>query len=184
METTTPTVTYLVTHTAEVPRPVVTATRALMDAAFAGDFGDDDWDHCLGGLHVVARSADEVVGHAAVVQRRLVTGGRALRSGYVEGVAVHPDWQRRGIGGEIMTRAESIVHAAYDLGALGTTDEGLPLYTSHGWVRWRGPLAALTPGGTVPTPGEQDAVLVLPVPSVVLDLDGPLTCDWRDGDLW
>lgn len=155
-----------------------------MDAAFAGDFAEDDWEHCLGGLHVVARSGDEVVGHATVVQRRLTTGGRALRAGYVEGVAVHPGHQRRGIGGEVMSRAESIVRAAYDLGALGATDEGLPLYTSHGWVPWRGPLAALTPDGTVLTPDEQGAVLVLPVPSVPLDLESPLTCDWRDGDLW
>jgi len=35
----------------------------------------------------------------------------------------------------------------------------------------------------VRTPDEDGAVWVLPV-AVDLDLDGTLTCDWRDGDVW
>ena len=59
----------------------------------------------------------------------------------------------------------------------------MPLYVSLGWQRWRGPLSALTPSGIVPTPEEAGSVYVLPV-ATELDLDGELTCDWRDGDVW
>ena len=41
----------------------------------------------------------------------------------------------------------------------------------------------LGPAGTVRTPDDDGAVLVLPG-AVPLDLDGTLTCDWRDGDVW
>jgi aminoglycoside 2'-N-acetyltransferase I len=73
--------------------------------------------------------------------------------------------------------------AAYAIGALGATDEAVPFYTSRGWQRWRGPTSALTPDGVVRTPDEDGSVYVLPLP-VPLDLDGELTCDWRDGDVW
>ena len=73
---------------------------------------------------------------------------------------------------------------AYDLLALGATDEGMRLYVSRGWEPWRGRLSALTPDGVVPTPDEEGYVLVLPG-AVALDLDGERsTCDWRDGDVW
>jgi hypothetical protein len=38
-------------HTADLAPAELGAVRALLDAAFDGDFGDDDWDHGLGGMH-------------------------------------------------------------------------------------------------------------------------------------
>ena len=72
-------------HTACVPARTLAEVRRLLDDAFDGDFEDVDWDHTLGGLHALAWRDGELVGHGAVVQRRLVHGGRALRTGYVEG---------------------------------------------------------------------------------------------------
>jgi aminoglycoside 2'-N-acetyltransferase I len=123
---------YLVGHTADVDAELLAQDRKLMDLAFDGDFDDDDWEHGLGGVHALALGGGNVVGHASVVQRRLVTGGRALRAGYVESVGVHPDWHHRGVGGTLMDHVERVIHAAYDLGALGATDEAIPLYASHG----------------------------------------------------
>ncbi len=57
-----------------------------------------DWEHCLGGLHALVWRGPRLVAHAALVQRRLLHRGRALRAGHVEGVAVHPDVQRQGLG--------------------------------------------------------------------------------------
>jgi len=37
-------------HTARVDGATLEAARALMDAAFGGEFGEDDRDHALGGL--------------------------------------------------------------------------------------------------------------------------------------
>jgi aminoglycoside 2'-N-acetyltransferase I len=172
-----------VAHTAHLEAHLLARARALMDLAFPGDFEDDDWDHGLGGLHVLAVVGDEVVGHGSVVARSMATAGRAWRVGYVECMAVHPDRQRRGIGTALMVRLEEIVRGAYDFGALGASDEGMGLYLRRGWQVWRGPLRAMTPEGVVDTPEEAGAVLVLPG-VVALDLDGTLVCEHREGDVW
>ncbi|HSV65569.1 MAG TPA: GNAT family N-acetyltransferase, partial [Mycobacteriales bacterium] len=78
-------------HTADLDAGILKAARALLDDVFAGDMTDHDWEHALGGVHALAWEGAELVGHAAVVQRRLLHGGRALRTGYVEGVGVRAD---------------------------------------------------------------------------------------------
>ena len=134
-------------------------------------------------MHALAWEDGELVGHASVVQRRLVHRGQALRAGYVEGVGVRADRRRRGHATAMMAALEDVIRGAYDLGALGSTDAAVALYEARGWQRWRGPLSALTPAGTVHTPGEEGWVYVLPG-AVALDVHGELTCDWRDGDVW
>ena len=74
---------------------------------FEGDFYEDDWEHSLGGQHALAWDGDELIGHAAVIQRRLIHGGRALRTGYVEGVGVRADRQGRGVGGALCRRSSA-----------------------------------------------------------------------------
>jgi aminoglycoside 2'-N-acetyltransferase I len=144
---------------------------------------DDAWDHALGGIHALVWEGEELIGHAALVQRRLLHRGRALRTGYVEGVGVHPDRRREGHGGTMMEALERAVHRAYELGALGSSEEGVGFYAHRGWKRWVGPTSALTPDGIVPTPEEDGWIYVLPA-SAPLDLSGSLTCDWRQGDVW
>ena len=173
----------VVAHTAQLDPAVLQAARRLLDDVFAGELTDDDWEHCLGGLHAVLWQEGELVGHAALVQRRLLHAGRALRTGYVEGVAVRADVRRRGHGGALVAALEDAASRAYDLAALGASDEGAAFYASRGWRRWQGPTSALTPGGPARTPDEDDCVHVLPF-TVELDLTGELTCDWRDGDVW
>jgi aminoglycoside 2'-N-acetyltransferase I len=117
--------------------------------------------------------------------RRMLHRGRALRTGYVECVAVHAGHRRAGVGGALMAPLERAIDAAYDLGALGASDMALPFYASRGWLVWRGALSALTPEGVVPTPDELGGILVRPAGAPGgLDLDGELTCDWRDGEVW
>ena len=171
-----------VAHTADLGAGTLAAARALLEDAFE-DLDDSDWDHALGGVHAVVRLDGAVIGHAAVVQRRLLHGGRTLRAGYVEGVAVRADQRRRGYAAAMMAALEEVVRGAYDLGALSATDEGAALYTARGWQRWSGPTFALTPTGVRRTAEDDGGVHVLPV-TRPLDLTGELTCDWRDGDLW
>jgi aminoglycoside 2'-N-acetyltransferase I len=170
-------------HTHELDAATMAAARALLDAAFPGEMTDEDWDHGLGGIHALAYADGELVGHASVVQRRLLHGGRALRAGYVEAVAVRADQRRRGHGGALMAALEAVVHGAYEIGALGASEDGAGLYSARGWRRWAGELYALTPEGVRRTPAEEGDVFVLEA-GVPLDLAGRLTCDWRDGDLW
>jgi aminoglycoside 2'-N-acetyltransferase I len=156
---------------------------ALLDDVFEGDFDDHDWEHSLGGVHALAWVGSELVGHAAVVQRRLLHGGRALRAGYVEGVGVRSDHRGRGVGHGLMAAIERVIRGGYELGALGATDEARPFYLGRGWTPWRGPTSALTPAGIVRTAEEDGGIYVLAL-AVPLDLSGDLVCDWRDGEVW
>ena len=163
------------------------AIRALLEAAFGDDpderFRDDDWDHALGGVHYVLDDGEEIVGHAALVEREIHVAGRALRTGYVEAVATVPERQGRGLGSWIMTEVAADVRARFELGALGTARH--TFYERLGWLRWRGPSAVRGPMGERRTPDEDGYILVLPTPSSPpLDLDAPISCDWRAGDVW
>ena len=170
-------------HTADLDAATLRAARDLLEAVFEGDMTDHDWEHALGGVHALVWEEDELIGHASVVQRRLLHGGRALRTGYVEGVGVRADRRRRGHAAAMMEALERIVRGGHDLGALGATDAAADFYAGRGWRLWRGPTSALTPSGVTRTPEEDGGVYVLPL-AVPLDLSGELTCDWRDGDVW
>ena len=171
-------------HTSELDADTRAAARELLYTVF-DDMTEHDWEHSLGGLHALAYEGGELVGHAALVQRRLLHGGRALRTGYVEGVGVRADHRRRGHASEMMEALERVIRDAYELGALGATDEATLFYSGRGWRLWGGPLSALTPTGVVRTPDEQGGIYVLPVEGVPLDLAGSLVvADWRDGDVW
>jgi aminoglycoside 2'-N-acetyltransferase I len=174
-----------VAHTAELDEAELAAARALLGDVFAGELDDDDWEHALGGVHALAYDDGVVIGHASVIQRRLIHGGRAWRAGYVEAVGVRADQRRRGVGASLMDAIEDVVRKAYDLGALGATDAAVPFYLGRGWRRWRGPSWALTPDGVVRTADEDGAIYVMQVAGrAELALDGPLMADWREGDVW
>jgi aminoglycoside 2'-N-acetyltransferase I len=172
-----------ISHTSALDGATLEAARSLLVDVFDGDLAVDDWEHALGGVHVMVWEAEELIGHASVVQRRLLHRGRALRAGYVEGVGVRADRRRRGHGGAMMRAVDGLVRRAYDLGALGSTDEAVTLYRAHGWEQWRGLCSAVTPTGVQRTPDEEGSIFVLPC-AVSLDVFGELTCDWRDGDVW
>jgi aminoglycoside 2'-N-acetyltransferase I len=171
----------LLAATNALPAALLRSARALLDDAFAGELTEEDWQHCLGGVHALLLDGDDVVGHAALVRRLLTVGDRELDTGYVEGVAVRADLRRRGLASRLLAALEE-AGRQHELLALATTDEALPFYLSRGWQRWRGPTHGRTPDGVVRTPDDDDALLVLPPPG--LDLDAPITCDGRPGDLW
>jgi aminoglycoside 2'-N-acetyltransferase I len=172
-----------VAHTADLEQSVLAAARALLDDIFAGELTDHDWEHALGGIHALVWEEGELIGHASVVQRRLLHQGRALRTGYVEAVGVRADRRGHGHGAALMDTLERIVRGAYELGALGATDAAAGFYRARGWTQWQGPTSALTPTGIERTATEDGGIYVLPL-AIPLDVSGELTCDWRDGDVW
>ena len=154
------------------------------------DFDDTDFDHSLdagSGRHVfVYATADgSLIGHASVVPRTLRIDDEQVAAGYVEAVAVASSHRRQGIGGLLMDEAERILDEKYPLGALGSSDDGLPLYLSRGWQVWVGELGVDTAHGWTATPDEKGAVLVRQRPGEPpVSLDGTLTCQERPGDDW
>jgi aminoglycoside 2'-N-acetyltransferase I len=168
-------------HTADLGAEGKAAIRGLMDAVF-DVVSDDTFDNALGGMHALIFEGRELIGHGSVVQRRMLHAGRALRTGYIEGVAVRADRRRRGHGARLMAVLERVVRSAYQLGALGASPDGARLYSARGWLSWRGPCSVLTPDGIRPT-RMNGLVYVLPV-SVPVDVTGELTCDFRPGAVW
>jgi len=55
-----------IAHTADLPRATLEAARELLEVAFEGDMTEHDWEHALGGMHVLVRDAGELVGHGSV----------------------------------------------------------------------------------------------------------------------
>jgi aminoglycoside 2'-N-acetyltransferase I len=163
------------------------AIRVMLDDAFGADddeaFTDEDWEHALGGTHFVLDEGDEIVGHASVVERRIELGGQAVRSGYVEAVAVAPSRHGRGLGSALMAAVIDWIASRFELGALGTGRHAF--YERLGWVTWRGPSSVRTADGERRTPDEDGFIMVLRTPtSPPIDVDAAISCEWRPGDVW
>src|SRR5689334_20467612 len=101
-----------VAHTADLDPDTLDAARALLYDVF-DDMEESDWEHCLGGMHALVWDGDELIGHAAVIQRRLLHDGHALRAGYVEGVGVRADRRRHGHASAMMEALERVIRGAY-----------------------------------------------------------------------
>jgi aminoglycoside 2'-N-acetyltransferase I len=173
-------------HTADLDGETRMRARQMVIEAFDDGevcFSDADWEHSLGGMHAFICHHGALIAHGAVVQRRLIHRGAALRCGYLEAVAVRADWRGQGLAMAVMDALEQVLRGAYQLGALTSSEQGRALYESRGWLPWRGPTSVLTPKGVIPTPDDDGSLFVLPV-DVDVDPAAELTCDWRDGDVW
>ncbi|MBA2272982.1 MAG: GNAT family N-acetyltransferase [Actinobacteria bacterium] len=169
--------------TAEASGDLLTAIRRLLDLAFDEDFSPEDWEHTIGGWHVVVAGGGSPLSHAAVVPRILEVAKRPLNAGYVEGVATTPGRQREGLGFLAMAEISKIIRGDYDMGALSTGRHDF--YERLGWERWRGPTFVRRGSEAVRTEEEDDGVMVLRFgPSRGIDLTAPLTCEGRSGDDW
>jgi aminoglycoside 2'-N-acetyltransferase I len=157
------------------------AIRDLCSDAYREDFSHAF--ELLGpGVHVIGRLDEEIVSHAMWVDRELEIGGRGrLHTAYVEAVATRPAFQRRGFGTGVMRRLAREIRG-YDLGALSPSDEGF--YARLGWEAWRGPLFIRTATGIEATPDEGVMILRLEKTPAGLDLDSPLSAEWRPGEVW
>jgi aminoglycoside 2'-N-acetyltransferase I len=174
-----------VAHTADLMSEELRAVRALLDGAFPSDeaYTEEDHEHALGGVHALLWEGGELIGHGSVVMRRLLHDGQALRTGYVEAVAVRADRRRGGHGGTVMEALERVIRHGYVLGALSASGMAGAFYAVRGWQVWTGTISVVTPGGIERAEDEEGGIHVLPG-SAALRRDGDLACDWRDGDPW
>jgi len=170
-------------HTSDLDNETRHSAYQLVTEAFAGEFTDADWEHTLGGMHAIIGYHGALIAHGAVVQRRLLYHGVALRCGYVEGVAVREDWRGQGLGHAVMDAIEQVIRGAYQIGGLSATGVGEKLYRPRGWLHWQGPTSVLAPAGLTRTPEDDGTIFALPV-EFTLDPKDELVCDWRDGDVW
>jgi aminoglycoside 2'-N-acetyltransferase I len=173
--------------TADLTPADVAAVRTLMEAAFGDDpderFTEDDWQHAVGGTHVLLDVDGELVSHASVVGRRIEVAGRPLRTGYVEAVATAPGRQGVGHGTVVMDEVGRLIREQFELGVLGTGSHHF--YERLGWTTWTGPSFVRSADGLLPTPADDGYLMVLRTPSSpVIDTAAPISCEWRPGDVW
>jgi GNAT superfamily N-acetyltransferase len=107
-------------------------------------------------------------------------GRGPLRTAYVELVATAPTAQRHGYASALLQHVVALV-GDFELAALSPATDGL--YRRLGWRFWRGPLSVRRDGRIEPTPEER--VMIHPLPlTPILDLDVPLSIEWRPGEVW
>ena len=204
-----PDLTIQILPAAALAPPLQAAIHNLCARAYPGENLDPLWAAYVADFHAIGWIADRPVSYAMVVTRWLQAGdGPLLRTAYVELAATLPEFQGRGYATALMQRlAAAIAAADYDLAALCPADT--QLYARLGWEYWRGPLFIRRPpegwpageraadrdtdtaadlsaatDELLPTPEERVMILRLP-PTPPLDLDLPLSAEWRPGgELW
>ncbi|WIF73551.1 GNAT family N-acetyltransferase [Proteus vulgaris] len=174
---------YVTRHTFYLSEKEKEKLYAFLLDAFEGDFSPDDFHHSLGGMHVFAYHQEKIVGHVAVIRRNMAIDHKPISVGYVEAMAVHQAYRRKGIGKHLMAHTNNIIEACYQLGLLSASDEGAPLYSLLGWKVWKGQLFELNQGIYQQSIGEEGGVMAFS-PSNSLNLTASLYCDFRGGDQW
>ena len=169
---------------AEVAVARLVAIRRMLDAAFDGRFGDDDWEHGLGGTHAMVLDGEQVLAHASIVARTINVGSRDLRVGYVEGVGVTPALHGQGLGSAVMIAVNDVIRERFELGMLSTGE--WQFYERLGWERWFGPTWTVHGDGRRErTEDEDDGIMAYRTEhSKDLDATAPITCEHRAGDCW
>ena len=164
----------------ELTPEVLTTVHALCDRAYGEDL-QPLFATFVDTTHVLGYLGSTLVSHAMWVTRWLQPGdGPTLRTAFVEMVATEPDLQRRGLATAVMNRLTSSI-SEYDLG--GLCPAAPRLYAKLGWIFWSGPLFIRSRERLVPTPDERIMILRLPR-TPTLDLDQPLSAEWREGEFW
>jgi aminoglycoside 2'-N-acetyltransferase I len=169
--------------TQDLDADVAGRLRAMLFAAFDGEFDEHDWRHALGGTHVIALDDDRIVGHGSVVERVIEIGDRPYEAGYVEAVATVGDRRGEGIATRIMATIGDLIRDGFEVGVLATGEHGF--YERLEWLAWRGPTYVRTGHRTERTESDDGAVMVLRFgPSGGVDPSLPIVCDDRSGDVW
>ncbi len=154
--------------------------HSLCDRAYEEDLGPL-FATFVDPTHVLGFVGGTLVSHAMWVTRWLQPeGGRLLRTAYVEMVATEPHLQGNGFGTTVLNRLARAI-SEYDLGGLSAGSP--PFYARLGWTFWRGPLFIRSQEGLLHTPDDRIMVLRLPK-TPALDVDQPLSAEWREGELW
>jgi aminoglycoside 2'-N-acetyltransferase I len=154
----------------------------LCTAAHQADFSRLFYYLPADGLHFIAYMDEQVVSHAAVTTRWVQPERRPiLRTAYVDTVATLPAYQRRGYGSAVMRELTANI-SAYDIACLKT--ERTDFFERLGWQRWRGPRASRSGSELIPSPDQQNIMILRLTKTPPLDLDRLLTIDMQAGRNW
>src|SRR5215213_5172219 len=133
--------------------------------------------------HILGYYNNLFVCHALWVTRYLQPGTNPiLRTAYVEAVATEANVRKRGFASAMMKYAIGEIQD-YELAALSPFR--VEYYERLGWERWRGPLFIRTKEGKLMPSLDDEEVMIHRLPQTpILDLNAPLSAEWREGELW
>ena len=154
----------------------------LCTAAHQADFSHLFYDLPADGLHFIAFFDEQIVSHAVVTTRWVQPERRPiLRAAYVDTVATLPAYQRRGYGRAVMRELTANI-SAYDLACLKA--DRTAFFEQLGWERWRGPRAGRSGPELIPTPDQQNIMILRLARTPPLDLDRRLAIETQAGRIW
>ena len=153
----------------------------FLNDAFEGDFSAEDFEHCMGGQHFVVLRDSQLLAHGSVVSRKICFDDLRLDVGYVEALAVRPDWRGRGVGSDLL--AELTTHCQTNFGVSMLSTDRQAFYERHGWRRIAGESFVETDSGLVRTADEDEGLMVLTDLAVAVQAR-QVICDFRNGDVW
>lgn len=138
-------------------------------------------------VHVRGWIDDVLVTHALWLTRWLqLETGTMLKTAYIEAVATDQAFRNRGYASRVMRRVAAEIQD-FDIAGLSPFSERY--YARLGWEKWRGPLLIRQNGKLLPTPpdedGDEECLMILRLPKTPdLDLDSPISIEWREGEVW
>ena len=156
--------------------------KKLLFKAYEGDFEEGDWLNSCGGIRVIGWLNNEIVAHASIVPRQMSVNASSLNVGYVEGVAVAPSMQNKGIGSLLLAKVTNECLANFEFSVLST--DAFAFYGRAGWKRFFGKSAVQQENVEVATPDEDETLMYLESAQFIDSTIRRLVCFPRAGSHW
>jgi aminoglycoside 2'-N-acetyltransferase I len=132
--------------------------------------------------HILGYFDGALVSHALWVTRSLQAGtDPIMRTAYVEAVATDSKYRNRGFASSVMKHLIGEIQD-YDLAALSPFS--VEYYGQLGWELWHGPLFIRKNNKLQPSPDDEEVMIFRLPKTPTLDLNAPLSAEWREGELW
>ena len=164
-----------------LPEPLRRDIISLCSRAYDEDL-EPLLDSFVDASHVLGYCDGELASHALWVPRHLQAAtAPIMRTAYLEALATDARYRRRGFAKSILAHVVGLIQD-YALAALSPSD--VEFYRRLGWELWSGPLFIRKDGALLPC-ADDEQVMIFRLPKTpALDLDAPLSAEWRAGELW
>jgi aminoglycoside 2'-N-acetyltransferase I len=170
-----------VTNGRLTPETIKKEIVSLCNRAYEEDLGSL-FETFVDATHVLGYYNDLLVCHALWVTRYLQAGTNpAMRTAYVEAVATEAKYRKRGFASAVMKHLVGEIQD-YELAALSPFN--VAYYERLGWELWRGPLFIRKEEDLMPSLDDEEVMIFRLPRTPVLDLNAPLSAEWREGELW
>jgi aminoglycoside 2'-N-acetyltransferase I len=156
--------------------------KELLNLAYEGDFGPEDWEHTFGGRYFIGYLNGTIIAHGSVVPRKMFIDGEERIVGYVEAIGVLPDKWRQGFGSKLMAEITEFCLQTYEISMLSSEERDF--YSRLGWQQFFGASFVQDGDLEVRTEEEDEGLMVLTrIKGGARDIKRAV-CQSRSGDSW